>query len=1198
MAITATDIKLLESERMSDTTDGGGRKTSRVIPDGVAGNIFPKVSRLDSVYGRVNLRKVFGAVQTADGDTYAGAHAIITDAPDNDKIHTTIFSTASEFDTRTSARDRVESFVTVGPESRMTLLGRQLTGQQSVSAYQRIEESLPEIGEVIALSAEVNGLATAQQYCRIQSVDSEIRTFTETAGNGYVEFKRRVLTLGIGVPLRYEFNGPENASQSSSVGRPSKIRTTTVVDAARYYGIKKLAEPIVAGDLGMKVQSVYTHIVPTTNREAPLSNLAVGSALNISAARTSARNETVATSVAVSSKMYTMRPITPGTLTVSGSGITAVSDDKKGGISNDTFSATVDYEAGTITRTGGSANPSSYSLSYVPGGAATQTAHSIDTAITLGNRGSVYAFTLNPLPSPGSTSVDFLALGKWYRLRDDGAGGVSGSDPAYGVGNIDYATGAVVVTLGSLPDVGSSVILNWGSPAHYAIHAGATSAADVTLKQSLQLTELPIDVNSVSISYVSGGVTYTALDDADGVVSGGGIVGKVNYTTGLVEIGYTTRLPDTGGPVTVTYSKLTVDVVTDVATRSSNQAGGASITLSSAVKPGSLFCNLNFTSAVGLAGWLLVRDNGAGLVFVPGGQKIVGNNVGSKDGVIASDTAIGGINYATGVITITNGAPANTSISTPVNWESVLPISTPLFFWRDETHTVSVTSAVGTFGWVDSSIGTHIDAQTAVFSFASTPVSVAILKTTTARLVPGSLLFSLGGKSYIDRSGVLYADVSNTSGSGTQAGTIDYTTGTATLTNWTDGTALALSVDAALTTIGEYTSYTMYFRTAGSPIRPGSLYLQVSSETGESITATGDASGVITGTKVKGTIDHDTGIVRLRFGSMVTAAGNEAEPWYSAGSVVGGMIFKPITVIPSTFKYNAVVLTSLPINADILGIDPVRLPVDGRVPIYRPADVIVIHNTDTFALPNPAVASTTYNVGRANLSELWLVDSTGAKVDPAKYTYSLDAGTVTMAAGLTLTGLVQPLVAHHRIEDMAMLSDVQINGQLSVSAQIPRAYDANSFVSSALLFGDMNARVENVHDLMAFSNWTNVVGTQSNAQYNDIDYPLEVLNNGALSERWRINFTTTTTFQVIGENLGVIYTGSTSADCFPANALTGNPYFVIRAAGWGAGWSAGNQLRFNTVGAAAPIWIARTVLPGATLNGDSFSMQMRGDVDA
>lgn len=144
----------------------------------------------------------------------------------------------------------------------------------------------------------------------------------------------------------------------------------------------------------------------------------------------------------------------------------------------------------------------------------------------------------------------------------------------------------------------------------------------------------------------------------------------------------------------------------------------------------------------------------------------------------------------------------------------------------------------------------------------------------------------------------------------------------------------------------------------------------------------------------------------------------------------------------------------------------------------------------------------------------------------------------------------------------------------------------------------MNARVTNVFDLGAFTVWSDAPGSGATAQYNDIDYPIEVLNNGAVGERWRINFTTTTSFQVIGENLGVITTGTTAADCSPSNGLTGLPYFVIRAAGWGTGWSAGNQLRFNTIGAAAPIWIARTILPGATLEGDSFSMQLRGDVDA
>jgi hypothetical protein len=311
------------------------------------------------------------------------------------------------------------------------------------------------------------------------------------------------------------------------------------------------------------------------------------------------------------------------------------------------------------------------------------------------------------------------------------------------------------------------------------------------------------------------------------------------------------------------------------------------------------------------------------------------------------------------------------------------------------------------------------------------------------------------------------------------------------------------------------------------------------------------------------------------------------------------MIFKPEFVVPSSLRYNAVVVSNLPLNADVLGLDPVRLPSDGRVPIYRPADVVVIHNTQDFALPNPVVAGATYSVGRTNLSEVWLVDQLGVKVNANQFIYSLANGTVTMGAELLLSGLSQPLIAKHRVEDLALLSDVQINGQLTLTAPLTRQYPANtSFVSSAILFGDMNARVELVHDLATFSTWTDVIGTGATAQFNDIDYPIEVLNNGALKERWRINFTSTSAFQVIGENLGVIATGSTGTDCAPVNLLTGNPYFIIRATGWGAGWATGNQLRFNTIGAVAPIWIARTVLPGATLDGDSFSVQVRGDVDA
>ena len=85
---------------------------------------------------------------------------------------------------------------------------------------------------------------------------------------------------------------------------------------------------------------------------------------------------------------------------------------------------------------------------------------------------------------------------------------------------------------------------------------------------------------------------------------------------------------------------------------------------------------------------------------------------------------------------------------------------------------------------------------------------------------------------------------------------------------------------------------------------------------------------------------------------------------------------------------------------------------------------------------------------------------------------------------------------------------------------------------------------------------------------------------------------------MVGETAGVITTGATSADCTPINPVTGEPYFLIYAAGWGGGWATNNVLRFNTDAAHSPIWIARTTISGTpTADDDSFKLQIRGDAD-
>ena len=125
-----------------------------------------------------------------------------------------------------------------------------------------------------------------------------------------------------------------------------------------------------------------------------------------------------------------------------------------------------------------------------------------------------------------------------------------------------------------------------------------------------------------------------------------------------------------------------------------------------------------------------------------------------------------------------------------------------------------------------------------------------------------------------------------------------------------------------------------------------------------------------------------------------------------------------------------------------------------------------------------------------------------------------------------------------------------------------------------------------------------VVGDVALGTYNDTLAPIVVTNAGALTERWALIFTSTTQFRIVGEKVGQIGTGDINTETAPINPITGVPYFVLPALGWGAGWAAGNVLRVNTIGAELPVWVVRTVQQGPeTVTDDAFTLLVRGDVD-
>jgi hypothetical protein len=678
MPITAADIKLFASERMTDTSDGGGRRTSNVIPDGEPGNIFPKVSRLDGVYGRVNLRKVSAGVETPTVETYAGAHAVIMDAPDNDKIHVNLFSTGSDFDTRTQARDRIESYVIAGPESRMIVYGRQLIGQRAVMAYQREEEPLPEVGEVFCLSRETAGVVEYQQYVRVEDVEHEVRSFADSLASG--EFKRRVVTMALSSPLRYEFPGHDAPLRFANETRPTLIRRTKAADTSRYCGIQPVTEAAPANALAIKVASVYSPIVPTTQRETAISSAQISGASSLLPAG-SERMPYMPTGPSLSPFISTVREVTcrlptaiaPGTLNVMlvsdgnvspSSNSNVGTDDGKGNIIPPTpqsggsklWGGTVDYQSGTMVLSVQWQNPmygGHVEAAYILAADVSQPAHTRELPVTLATRGTVFVQSLIPIPAPGTLNFDFRALGKWYRLRDDGTGAVRGDDPAYGVGTIDYVTGALVATIGALPDVGSSVLLAWGSKVHYTIRAGATSDAGTRVKQRIQLTALPVKPGTVAVEYPVAGVPLMGLADVNGVITGGNLAGTVNHTTGEVEVEYTAKLPDMETLVTVTYEQ---ELPSGGAPTS--MAGDITVTdpsdiaiplgASSEIAPKGLRMRAPMQLSPGIIVPVDMADNGTG------GVVTLDQSFAAPRGKawIAGGQVVGAVNYTTGQITL------------------------------------------------------------------------------------------------------------------------------------------------------------------------------------------------------------------------------------------------------------------------------------------------------------------------------------------------------------------------------------------------------------------------------------------------------------------------------------------------------------------------------------------------------------------
>lgn len=436
-----------------------------------------------------------------------------------------------------------------------------------------------------------------------------------------------------------------------------------------------------------------------------------------------------------------------------------------------------------------------------------------------------------------------------------------------------------------------------------------------------------------------------------------------------------------------------------------------------------------------------------------------------------------------------------------------------------------------------------------------------------------SWTFEIQGKFTIERDGVLYQDWNYNQGTGTVVGSLNAATGIVTINNLAPNASPNIKVLSGVYHQGEYGVQQIHGRTAIAPVNPESFIAYA--ETGET-TLRGDsqADGSITGT-LSGSIDYDTGLFNV-----------------SANAIVP----------PESLRYNAVSLTSIPIDTDI-GINAVRLPQDGRVPIFRVGDVVVLTNKMLQDLGSAHTAGATIPLNRSDADRVCVVDANGKHVLATQY--DIVSGSLVWATPLDLSGYAMPLSACLIYEEENRLMGVNISGSLKLQYGLKRNYPIEkTYLSSAIIGGEKGDLLVRATEPFSQQAWTKVwqntrIGDEILAKLNVKDYPIKLTSDGAINGRWLIEFVSPTQFKLYEERLGLIAASDTLSDLSPLNPATNKPFFTLPHLAFGGGWETRNCVRFNTSTTSMGIWFIRAIQPSAdkTSHADKFTACLRGNTN-
>lgn len=633
MAIETNNLVLYKSERLIDTSDGGGKYNGQVIVDGQSNNLFDDIAEMDRTMGDVSMRKIFPAVTTNDTDKLMGATVFISENPVDPNVSALIFSTKSWTDERQAAQNRVENYLAKGGQIAGTPLDTHWQGMKSVQVAMFPTEVESSVGDTIVLISDEGKPLEREQYIRITKV--ETRTAIIVVDGKPVEYK--IATYTINDPLSVDFVGLSAKQWYNGDKSVSIIRDTIVADTGNYYGSVGLKTEAKVGEYTVNAKDIFSQIIPSAQTETPIIDVnAAGESVVLVAGNDAAITVSIPTTVSTSQNLYLGSGVMPSSLSFLLFG-QAVTD--QGGLlktSSGTQVGTVNYQKGLIQWTGAATTgATTLSITFKPAAAPNQYYQSYAVPVTQNNQSTNWTGVLVPTPALGSLSISYMSQGKFYELKDDGSGQLRGSSASFGSGRINYETGSWLLTTGALPDVDTPILLLWGTPIVTFIRSnlGVEKAAF-----KFDLSQLGI-APGVTVTWLLEGEPKTAISNAQGKFTGDA-TGDINYALGTGKI-IPNKLPQKNTQFTVTYSYGTALTQTKSAVAPDvSQKLSFIIGTGAAIQPNSVDLRIPVSDLLGLnSGVVALTD-----VPINGTTGNLINSAGDIQGTIT---------YATGAIEVT-----------------------------------------------------------------------------------------------------------------------------------------------------------------------------------------------------------------------------------------------------------------------------------------------------------------------------------------------------------------------------------------------------------------------------------------------------------------------------------------------------------------------------------------------------------------